>query len=164
MNGVTNENQLTIVEEFEFDQPFIHKIDSIIDKCIRGFHNKHFHTLEHNVYDIKHTMNGKNEIVNLTIADKSKNLFELNKKSKIVQRKGLRFSEIVKLTKKVYSSLSNKNICYYLKFRILIMHRQFFRIISQNPKNVKLFRNDFYNLFCFCMSKMDDSPVSKLIQ
>ena len=35
MNGMMNDNQLTIVKEYEFDNPLIQKIDSIIDKCIR---------------------------------------------------------------------------------------------------------------------------------
>ena len=30
-----DENQLTIVKEYEFDQPLIQKIDSIFDKCYR---------------------------------------------------------------------------------------------------------------------------------
>ena len=40
MNGMMNDNQLTIVKEYEFDSPLIQKIDSIIDKCIRDCHNK----------------------------------------------------------------------------------------------------------------------------
>ena len=39
-----NENQLTIVKEYEFNKPLIHKIDSKIDKCYRGCHNETFHT------------------------------------------------------------------------------------------------------------------------
>ena len=43
MNGIiTNENQLTIVKEYEFDEPPIHKIDSISDNCIRDCHKKIF--------------------------------------------------------------------------------------------------------------------------
>ena len=40
MNGIMNKNQSTIVEEYEFSKPLIHQIDSIIDKCYRGCHNK----------------------------------------------------------------------------------------------------------------------------
>ena len=46
MNGITKKNQLTIVDEYEFDKPLIHKIDSIIVICIRDCHNKKFHTFE----------------------------------------------------------------------------------------------------------------------
>ena len=31
-------NQLTIVQEYEFDKPLIQKIDSILDKCYRDCH------------------------------------------------------------------------------------------------------------------------------
>ena len=40
MDGIMNKNQLTIVKEYEFDNPLIHKIDSIIDNSIRDCHNK----------------------------------------------------------------------------------------------------------------------------
>ena len=33
-----NKNQLTIVKEYEFDNPLIQKIDSLIDDCIRDCH------------------------------------------------------------------------------------------------------------------------------
>ena len=42
-----NENQLTIVKEYEFDNPLIQKIDSIIDNCIRDCHYIYFHTFDH---------------------------------------------------------------------------------------------------------------------
>jgi len=81
MNGIMNENQLTIVKEYELDKPLIHKIESIIDNCIRACHKKCFHTFEYKcLYDIQLTKFGNNEIVNLTFADKCMNLDELNKK------------------------------------------------------------------------------------
>ena len=42
-----NENLLTIVEKYEFDNPLIHKIDCITDNCFRDCHNKYFHTFEY---------------------------------------------------------------------------------------------------------------------
>ena len=42
-----NENQLTIVKEFEYDNPLIQRIDSITDDCIRDFHYKYFPTFDH---------------------------------------------------------------------------------------------------------------------
>ena len=64
-----NENQLTLVKEYEFDKPLIRKIESIIDNCIRDCHNKYFHTFEYkSVYDIS-----KNGIVKLTLADRIMN-------------------------------------------------------------------------------------------
>ena len=38
---------------------------------------------------------------------------------------------------KIYSSPSNTNLCYSLKFPIPIMHRQFLRTLSENPEYVK---------------------------
>ena len=35
MDGIMNENQLTIVKEHEFNKPAIQKIDSVIDNCDR---------------------------------------------------------------------------------------------------------------------------------
>ena len=40
MDGILNKNQLTVVEEFEFDKPLTHKIVSIVDNCIKDCHNK----------------------------------------------------------------------------------------------------------------------------
>ena len=75
-----NENQLTIVKEYEFDNPLIQKIDSIIDDCIRDCHYKYFHTFDHVCeYDINFTNICNNETVNFTISHKSMGLFELNK-------------------------------------------------------------------------------------
>ena len=40
MNGVMNENQLTVVKEYEYDNPLIQKIDSLSDNSIRDCHYK----------------------------------------------------------------------------------------------------------------------------
>ena len=81
MNYILNEN--TVVEEYEFKNPLIHKIDSISDKVIRDSHNKDFHTFKSKcVCDIQHINIGNNEKVNFTIYNKSRNLYELNKKLK----------------------------------------------------------------------------------
>ena len=42
-----NENQLTVVKEYDFEKPLFHKTDSIIDNCIRDCHNKYFRTFRH---------------------------------------------------------------------------------------------------------------------
>ena len=41
-----NENQLTMVKEYEFNKPLIQKIDSLIVNSIRDCHNKYFHTFD----------------------------------------------------------------------------------------------------------------------
>ena len=60
MNGIMNENQLTIVKEYEFDNPLITKIDSLIDNSIRDCHHKFFHTfaITVEILFILHVANG----------------------------------------------------------------------------------------------------------
>ena len=110
MNGVINENQLSVVKEHEYIKPLTHKIDSIMDNCIRDCHNRLFHTFEYKcAYDIQPTNVRNNEIFNLTISDKSIGLFEITK-TKMAQRRGFIFNQIKKnITRKIYSNLS-KNI------------------------------------------------------
>ena len=48
------------------------------------------------------------------------------------------FHQIIKLTKKISSNLSNINICLYIKTQIPVMHRKLFQQISQN-KDVENF-------------------------
>ena len=62
-----------------------------------------------------------------------------DKKLNIAWRNCFIINQINFLGIKSYSSLSNVNKWYYLKFRIPIKHRQYFRIISENPENVKTF-------------------------
>ena len=53
MIAIINENQLSIVKEYDFDEPKFHKVDSIIDKVVEDCHNKYFHTIEYKcIYDI----------------------------------------------------------------------------------------------------------------
>ena len=79
MNGIMNEN--VIVKEYEFNNPHIQQIDSLIDNSIRDCHNKYFHTFDHICeYDLNFTNIRNNETVNFTISDKSMGLYELNKK------------------------------------------------------------------------------------
>ena len=60
---------------------------------------------------------------------------------------------IHKLTLRTYSSLSNMKKCYYLIFRISIMHIQCFGIVSQNPDYVNTYCNIFKKLFHFAYRK-----------
>ena len=124
-------NENVLVKENEFEKPLIHKIDSVIDNCIRDCHNNYFHTFDHVcVYNIKLTININNGMINLTISDKNLSLYELNKKLKITRERGFIFTQINKLTIKFYSNISHINIHYCLKLRIPIMQRNFFEIIS----------------------------------
>ena len=81
MNGIMNENQLTIVKEYEFDNPPIQKIISIISECYRDCHNKYFHTFDFICeYNLNFTNNTNNELFKFTISDKNMGMYELNKK------------------------------------------------------------------------------------
>ena len=76
-----NENQLTIVKDYEFDKPLIQKINCFFDDCIRDCHNEYFHTIDHIcVYDSNFTNISRSESVGFTISDRSLGLYELNKK------------------------------------------------------------------------------------
>ena len=55
-----------------------------------------------------------NETINLTISDASLNLYELNKKLTVARQIGFIFSPINKLTIKIFCSLSNINIHYFI--------------------------------------------------
>ena len=146
MNGILNDS--TVVKEYGFIKPLIHKIDSIIDVCIRDCHNRHFPTFEYEcAYDIQLTNFGNNEIIKLTVSDKSMGLFELVKKVKIARQNGFNFFQILRLTIIIYSMLSHKKVHYCLKFRIPVMHKQFFRNISQNSEYAELHCNDSNNSF-----------------
>ena len=77
MIGIMNE--IVTVKEYEFVKPLFQKIDSLIDNCVRDCHKKYFHTFDHICeYDKILTNITKNEVVNLTISDKSMVLYDLN--------------------------------------------------------------------------------------
>ena len=86
MNALINENELKVVKEYEYYNPVITEIDSMIDKSIRDCHNKYFHTFDHICeYDLNFTNITNNEIVNFQISDKTMGMFELNKKLTIAR-------------------------------------------------------------------------------
>ena len=150
MDGIMNENQLTVVKEYNFDNPLIQKIDSIIDKSIRDCHNKYFHTFDHICeYDLNFTNITNNETINFTISDKCMGMFELNKKLAIAREHGFKFNQMNKLTIKIYSNLSHINIHYHLRLGAPPLHRQFFIKISHNHDYIQTFCNDRRNPFHF---------------
>ena len=90
------------------------------------------------MYDIKVINIASIGEVNLTITNDHMcfkfDFYGSNRNNKIVQKNGFRFTEILKLKIKIDSTLSNINICYYSKLPIQILHREYFRIIPQNPE------------------------------
>ena len=150
MDGIMNKNQLTVVKEYEFANPLIQNIDSIIDNCIRDCHHKYFHTFDHICeYDLNFTNTTNNETVNFTISDKCLGLYELNRKLTLARERGFIFNHINKLTIKIYSNLSHINIHYHLRLGASPLHRQFFIKISQNHDYIQTHCNNRRNPFHF---------------
>ena len=138
MNVIINENQLTIVKEYDFDKPDIHEIDYLLDDIIKDCRNKYFHTFENRlVFDVNFTNVSNNEEINFTITHRAMEFktefYGLNKKIKNARRHGFIFHQINNQTIKSYSNLSNINIPYHLEFRIPIIRRQvFYNTISKS--------------------------------
>ena len=83
MNGERNGS--VIVTEYEFIKPLIHKIDFIIDGCIRDCINEYYHTFDHICEnDIQLTNIRNNEIRHITNSEKNMNLYDLNKKTTVL--------------------------------------------------------------------------------
>ena len=138
MNGIMDENQLTIVKEYEFNNPIITKIDSLIDNFITDCHKYYFHTFDHIYeYDLNFTNIGNNETVNFTISDKSMASYELNKRLTLAREKGFIFNRINKFKIKIYSNLSHIIIQYHLRLGSPPLHRQFFIKISHNREFIQ---------------------------
>ena len=75
MKGIMNDNQLTIVKKYEIIKPLIHKIDSLFDNCYSDCHNAYFHTFRYGcIYYINFTNIGNNEVIILTIFDRTMGL------------------------------------------------------------------------------------------
>ena len=148
MNGVMNEN--VMVKVYEFDHLLIQKIESLIDNSIRDCLNKYFHTFDHICeHDLFFTNITSNETVSFTISDKSMGLIELNKKLTVARGNDFLFHQINKVTIKIYSNLQSINIRHYLKHRIPMGQRLFFRRISQKKEYIENFCKDGRNPFHF---------------
>ena len=142
-----NENQLTIVKEYKFNNILLKDIDYIFDKCIKDCYKNYFQSIRNICsYNIEFTNILNNEKINLTISDKSLNIFYLNKKLKNARNNGYIFSKINKLSIKFYDHLSRNNIHNYYKFQCPILMRQILKIISCNNESIQNFCNIYHNL------------------
>ena len=147
-----------VVKVYETIQPEIdekcYKFVNVIKDC-RG---EVFHTFENRcVYGFNITIITNNGEVNLTIFHgfmcfKSE-FYGFHEKIKCVRKNGFRFGKTVKLTIKIDSSQSHINICYYFKLSVPIMQREFSKILSRKPENVKTPFNDPINPFLFACRK-----------
>ena len=145
-----NEIESYLVKEYNFVNPTIQKIDSLIDNAVRDCYKKYFHKFKYRlVYDIKFTNITNNEIVNFTISDKGLNLYELNKKLSIARENGFKFNQINKLAIKIYSNLSYINIHYHLRLGAPPLHRKFFIKLLENRDFIQTHCNDRRNPFHF---------------
>ena len=88
MNGIMNQNQLTVVNEYEFDKPPIQKTDSLFDNSIRDCQIKYSHTFDHICeYDLNfRNITSNNQSVDFAISDKSMGMYELNKKLHLLEK------------------------------------------------------------------------------
>ena len=94
MDGIFYESG--VVKRYEFDEPLIHKLYSILDSCYRGCNNIYYHTFVYIyifmyvcIYDIELKNIRNIEMVILTSGDKSMTSYELNEKLEIARRKVL---------------------------------------------------------------------------
>ena len=145
-----NKKQLTIVKEYEVNNPLVQKIDSLIDNCVKDCHDKYYHTFDHICdYTLNFTNTSNNESVNFTISDKYMAMYELNKKLILARERRFIINQINKLTIKIYSNLSNINTHYHLRLGASPLHRHFFIKISHNREYIQTFCNDRRNPFYF---------------
>ena len=114
---LTNENRLTIVEEYAFTELDNHKMDYIIDNCITDCYNKCLHTFTYRIkYDNKITKIRNIEIFKLTNSDNEMNLYGLNKILKTPEENVFLFNQLNKLKLISFSSPAKINFCSYSKF------------------------------------------------
>ena len=147
MNGIFNENKLSVVKEYEFDNPLIQNIDSIINKCYGDCHQKYYHTFKYEcLYNLNFT-NDNNETFNLTISGKNLGIYELNKKLTLARERGLKFNQINNFKIKIYSNLSYTNINYHLKLGASPFHRCFFINLLENHNYIQTHCNDLHTPF-----------------
>ena len=154
MNDMTNENQLIVVKEYEFDKKDIHEIDYLLDDVIKHCRKNYFHTFEYRlVYDINFTNISNNKEVNLIVTHRSMEFktefYGLNKKIKNARRNGFIFNQINNFKIEILSNLSHINIHYHLRLGASPLHRRFFINLLKNRDYIQTHCNDYRNTFHF---------------
>ena len=150
MNGIMNQNQLTVVKEYEFDNPLIQNVDSIIDNCYRDCYKNHYHTFKYEcLYNLNFTNITNNETVIFTISDKNMGMYDLNKKLTVARERGYIFNQI-----KNYFNLSNIKIHYHLRLGAPPLHRQFSIKLLKNRDYIQTHCNDLNNRFQFACRQL----------
>ena len=137
-----------IVKEYELLNPSINEIYYLVNCANVNCEDNYFHWFVYKcVFNIKfmNTANNKEVVFQVSLRYGEYKTFESDELDVIlenIEEKVFIFSQILKLTMKIYSSLSNINLDYYLKLRIPIMHRKVLQKNSQNPEYVKRFCAD----------------------
>ena len=154
MDGLMNDNQLTVVKEYKFDKTDIHELDYLLDDVIKHCRKNYFHTFEYKlVYDIKFTNISNNEEVNLIVTHRSMEFktefYGLNKKIKNARRNGFVFNQINNFKIEIYSNLSNINIHYHLTLGASPLHYRFFINLLKNRDYIQTHCNNRRNTFHF---------------
>ena len=119
-----------VVKESEFINPDIDELNYKLIDTIKDCRQKYFHSIENGcAHDIKIISLANNAEVDLPLfigyMKIKSQFYGLNKKIKTARNFGFIVIEIVKLAVKNFSSLPNINMCYYLKLRIPMYHKQF---------------------------------------
>ena len=154
MDGLMNDNQLTVVKEYKFYKNYIHEIYYLLDDVIKHCRKNYFHTFEYKlVYDINFTNISNNEEVNIIVTHKSMEfkteVYGLNKKIKKARRNGFIFNNKNNFILKIYSNLFYINIHYHLKLGAPPLLRQFFIKLLKNRDYIRTNCNDINNPFHF---------------
>ena len=134
MNDMTNENQLIVVKDYEFDKTDIHKIDYILDDFIKDCRKKYFHSFEYRIiYDLCFKNISNNGEVNFAVTHRSMEFktefYGLNKKIKNARENGYIFNQINNFKIKILSNLSHINIHYHLSLGASPLHRHFLKTL-----------------------------------
>ena len=70
-----NQNELYLVEEYDFDNPLCSEMDSVLDGCFKDCHNKYFHKFKYEcLFDFKFKKVAKNATINFTVSGKNMDL------------------------------------------------------------------------------------------
>ena len=74
--------EFTLVKKFEFNMSCIHKVKCLYNRSFGDCYKKYYHMFHYTcLYDVSFSNISNNEIIKLTISDKSTSLYELNKKN-----------------------------------------------------------------------------------
>ena len=154
MDGLLNDNQLTVVKEYKFDKTDIHEIDYLLGDVINHCRKNYFHTFEYKlVYDIKFTNISNYEEVNLIVTHRSMEFktefYGLNKKIKNARRNGFVFNQTNNFKIEIYSNLSNINIHYQLTLGASPLHYRFFINHLKKRDYIQTHCNNRRNTFHF---------------